>query len=82
MNCEQRADTMTRYFFDIRDEEGVWPDEEGRELPGLEAAEVEAALSLAGMAHSERQEHMAVEVRTVEGPLFQASIIFDLKPLQ
>jgi hypothetical protein len=77
---------MTRYYFDIQDDEGVWPDEEGIELPDVEAAEVEAALSLAGMAQSEFlgkvYHRLAVQVRTDEGPLFQAAFIFELKRLQ
>jgi hypothetical protein len=38
---------MTRYFFDIRDGDEFVPDEEGMELPHVEAAQVEAARSLA-----------------------------------
>jgi hypothetical protein len=34
---------MTPYFFDIRDGDELGPDEEGMELPHVEAAQVEAA---------------------------------------
>ncbi len=37
---------MTRYYFDIRDAEGVTIDVEGYELPDLAAVQWEAALSL------------------------------------
>jgi hypothetical protein len=39
--------TMPRYFFDIRDGEELIADEEGMDLPDLEAAFREAARSLA-----------------------------------
>jgi hypothetical protein len=41
---------MPRYYFDIRDGEDLYPDEEGLDLPDLRSAEVEAATSLAMMA--------------------------------
>ena len=40
---------MTRYFFDIRYGDKIAIDEEGLELPDIEAAQIEAAYSLAGM---------------------------------
>ncbi len=38
---------MKRYYFDMRDGDGFAPGEEGLELPDIEAAQQEAALSLA-----------------------------------
>ncbi|MCG2640870.1 DUF6894 family protein [Bradyrhizobium sp. GCM10023182] len=71
---------MTRYYFDIRDSTGLYPDEEGLEFPTQREAEVEAAETLAGLARDlasldERQD-VAVEVRTDSGSLFQAAFIF------
>ena len=71
---------MTRYYFDIRDSTGLYPDEEGLEFPTQREAEVEAAETLAGLARDlasldERQD-VAVEVRTDRGRLFQAAFIF------
>jgi len=70
-----------RLYFDLHDDQGVWADEEGMELRDVEAAEVEAALSLVDMIKAavrrKRKGHMAVEVRRADGPLFQA--IFELK---
>lgn len=77
---------MTRYFFDIHDTHGVWTDEEGRELTDTEAAQDEAALSLAGLAHDnlpgKRRHRIAVVVRTADGPLFEAAILFEVKALK
>ena len=77
---------MTRYYFDFHDGEGVLLDEEGRELRDLETAEVAAAHSLARMARAEfidaRQRTLAIHVRTLDGPLFQASLTFELKRIQ
>ena len=70
-----------RFYFELHDDQGVWADEEGMELRDVEAAEVEAALSLVDMVKAavkrKRQRHMAVDVRTADGPLFQ--VIFELK---
>jgi hypothetical protein len=41
---------MGRYYFDLRDDNGITVDDEGMELPGLERAREEAARSLADMA--------------------------------
>ena len=77
---------MTRYFFDIHDVDGVWPDEEGQELIDIEAAQVEAALSLAAAAQSESfgkpRYRTAIEVRTANGLLFRAAFIFEARQLQ
>ena len=73
---------MPRYYFDIRDNAGLTRDEEGTELPDVKSAEREAALSLAGMARDAvarmRRQHMAIEVRSAEGPLLQAALVFDV----
>ncbi|MCC8962638.1 hypothetical protein H8A95_10035 [Bradyrhizobium sp. Pear76] len=72
---------MTRYYFDIRDDNGIYPDEEGMELATQREAEVEAAESLAGLARDlatlDDRPDLSVEVRTVVGRLFQAALIFD-----
>jgi hypothetical protein len=72
---------MTRYYFDIRDGEALYPDEEGTELEDQRAAEIEAAKSLGDMARDlsplDDRHHMAIEVRTKTGPLFQAAFIFE-----
>jgi hypothetical protein len=69
-----------RYYFDIRDGEELYPDEEGLELADQTAAEVEAAQSLASMAKDvaplDERRDMAIEVRTEFGPLFKAAFIF------
>ncbi|MBR0765799.1 hypothetical protein ACE102_22430 [Bradyrhizobium sp. vgs-9] len=57
-----------RYYFDIRDSTGLYPDEEGLEFRNQREAEVEAIESLARLARdlaptAERQD-VAVEVRT------------------
>lgn len=75
---------MTRYYFDIRDGEALYPDQEGMELDDQRAAEIEAAKSLAGMANDlsplDERHHMAIEVRTNAGPVFQAAFIYEAAP--
>jgi hypothetical protein len=74
---------MPRYYFDIRDGDDLYSDEEGLDLPDLRAAEVEAARSLAHMARDKLptaadRHQMAIEVRTPDGPLFRAAFIFEI----
>lgn len=77
---------MPRYFFDIRNGQDLYPDEEGLELADQRTAEIEAAMSLAGLAKDlpplDEPEHMAIEVRTQEGPVFQAAFIFEITRLK
>ncbi|PAY05305.1 hypothetical protein CK489_30385 [Bradyrhizobium sp. UFLA03-84] len=72
---------MPRYFFDIRDDGDVYPDEEGLDLADLRAAKVEAANTLAGIARDAGRfggEHdVAIEVRTNDGLLFHAVFVLD-----
>jgi hypothetical protein len=73
---------MTRFFFDIRDDTGLYPDEEGLEFQSLPEAEMEATKTLGGLARDLAQlddrPDVAVEVRTDEtGRVFQAALIFD-----
>ena len=75
---------MTRYYFDIRDGEALYADEEGIELEDQRQAEIEAATSLADMAKDlsplDERHHMAIEVRTEAGPEFQAAFIYKSAP--
>jgi len=69
-----------RYYFDIRDSTGLYPDEEGLEFPTQREAEIEAAETLAGLARDlaslDEREDVAVEVRTDSGRVFQAAFLF------
>ena len=69
---------MTRYYFDIRDDDGVSIDEEGLEFRTLREAEFEAARSLADLAaeFAKTCKDVAVEVRTDAGRVFQAAFVF------
>ncbi|QPF82549.1 hypothetical protein IC762_22660 [Bradyrhizobium genosp. L] len=76
---------MTRYYFDIKDGQFLYPDEEGLDLSDQAAAAVEAAMSLADLAKDltplDERHDMAIEVRTSDRPVFKAAFIFDpLKP--
>jgi hypothetical protein len=69
----------TRYFFDIRSEGNLYPDEEGLELANEKAAEVEAANTLAGLARNSEvmrgRLDVAIEVRSMTESLFCAALI-------
>lgn len=70
---------MTRYYFNIRDDTGLYPDEEGLEFDTQQEAEVEAARSLANLAKdfATIRQDVSVEVRTEVERVFQAAFIFD-----
>ena len=77
---------MTRYYFDIRDGQDLYPDDEGLELADQKAAEIEAARALGDLAKDlpplDERQHMAIEVRTLSGPLFQAAFVFEIARLK
>jgi hypothetical protein len=68
---------MTRYYF--RDRDGFIIDDEGFELPDIEAAPREAVLSLAGFGRGSYEKaigsltDLAIEVRDDAGPVMQVS---------
>ena len=71
---------MPWYYFDIRDSDVLYPDEEGLELADQRAAEIEAAQSLAGVAKElpgpAEHHRTSIEVRTKDGPLFQLKFLY------
>jgi hypothetical protein len=75
-----------RYYFDIRDGTGLYPDEQGRDFPDQRRAESEAAHILAGVAHDlaalDDRADVAVEVRTQHGPAFQAAFVFETNKIK
>ncbi|MCK1671140.1 hypothetical protein [Bradyrhizobium sp. 150] len=74
---------MRRYFFDIRDGSTLVVDEEGIELPDDQAAEAEAARSLAGMACDQvlaSSSHvLTIDGRTESGPVATARLHWELQ---
>lgn len=74
---------MTRYYFDLRKEDDLVPDEEGVELSTIEAEQAEAACSLAEMAkvavrmtRGEKDHRMMVEVRDDHGLVLDVKYTF------
>jgi hypothetical protein len=72
--------TGRNFFFDICNGDQLTADDEGMELPDIEAAQEEAARSLADLArdHIRRQPscRMAIEVRDSNGPVLEASFFW------
>ena len=77
---------MKRYYLDLRDGAALAPDEEGVELPDIEAVQQEAARALADMATEAVRDRrfnalghcMAIEVRDDDGPVLQAKFSFEI----
>jgi hypothetical protein len=66
---------MTKYYFDLRDDQGITVDDEGLELDSIDLVQAEAVRSLADMArkgsfHAE----VAVEVREGDGLVLLAKL--------
>ena len=81
---------MPRYYFDLRDDNGLALDEEGLELSSARAVQAEAAKSVADMARDavlsaaptgDRQQ-MAIEVRDRGGPVMQVKFCFQIEDLK
>jgi hypothetical protein len=72
---------MVRYYFDIRDDQDLYPDEVGLDFPTQRQAEIEATNTLAALTRDldgqEDRANVAVEVRTEAGRIFQAALLFD-----
>jgi hypothetical protein len=78
---------MPRYYFDLREADELAVDDEGLELPTLQAVRIEAARSLVDMARHAvwtktetlTGHRMAIEVRDTTGPVLQARFTFELE---
>ncbi|RXT54298.1 DUF6894 family protein [Bradyrhizobium betae] len=78
---------MPRYYFDLLDGGVLACDEEGLLLPNLQAAQAEAARSLADMARdavddltaTPDKRDMAIEVRDAAGPVMQVKFTFEIE---
>jgi hypothetical protein len=77
---------MARYFFDWRDNEDFDVDDEGMELPDLEAVKIEASRSLLERAHDILpgldRHSLSIEVRDAESrPLLSIILILEIRTL-
>jgi hypothetical protein len=81
---------MPRYYFDLRDEQGLAHDEEGLELASARAVQAEAAKSVADMARDAilglpstgGKQTMAIDVRDAHGPVMQVTFSFEVEDLK
>ncbi|MCC8983347.1 DUF6894 family protein [Bradyrhizobium acaciae] len=80
---------MTRYYFDLRDADGIIVDDEGLELTTFKRAQEEAARSLADMVRDAAtiydgkvSQEMAVEVRDDFGPVLLVRFTFEFDRLR
>jgi hypothetical protein len=77
---------MRRYYFDLRDDRGLFVDDEGVRCRDLNAAQAEAARSLADMARDAIHttavappRMMSIEVRDDGGPVMQVRFTIDIQ---
>ena len=80
---------MRRYFFDLVDRGEVALDDEGIELPDVQAAQEEAALALAALAKEMRSNgpqagltELAIDVRDNAGLVMRVRFEFEDRTLQ
>ncbi|MEH2503714.1 hypothetical protein V1290_002525 [Bradyrhizobium sp. AZCC 1578] len=65
---------MRRYYFDVREDDNLQTDDEGRDFSSFAAAQGEATVSLAELALGTMAKHgadhrMSIEVRDERGPV-------------
>ena len=65
---------MARYYFDIMDEEGIFLDDEGIDLPNMDSAIKEARRALADMVRdalrAQNPDSVSISIRDgAEGPI-------------
>jgi hypothetical protein len=77
---------MRRFFFDQRDVDGLFVDEEGLELKDSDIAQEEAAHSISHMVRdalrkpvSGFSQQMAIEVRDGAGPVMKLRLTFEIE---
>lgn len=73
-----RVKLVPRYYFDVQNGNKVFSDDEGTELPTIEAAQEEAVQTMADMARDAIRKNpdgsrrlIAMEVRDDNGPVLQ-----------
>ena len=75
---------MTRYFFDVLTNGKLSSDDEGMILPNIDAARTEASRSLGDLARdtlrAEGPPRVGIEVRTSDGPAFEAGFLWSIWP--
>jgi hypothetical protein len=75
---------MAVYYFDLRDGDGLVVDKEGLELRDIDAAQDEAARTLAGFAWDAARlrggpsHQMAIEVRDAHGSVMDVKFSFEI----
>jgi hypothetical protein len=76
---------MHRYYFDLRDDRGLFVDDEGLHCRDLKAVQIEAARTLADMARdavhattNPPPHMMSIEVRDDGGPVMQISFTIEI----
>jgi hypothetical protein len=82
--------TMPLYYFDLRDDDKVVPDDEGTELASMDEVQNEAAYALADMLRDQlpiangngRARDLIVEVRDSGGSVMHARFSFEMQRLQ
>jgi hypothetical protein len=78
---------MTRYHFDLLDEDGLVVDEEGMEFSDLAAVEREAARAMADAAsdsfdRSIKSRDSSIEVRDNLGPVIRVRFVVEIERLR
>lgn len=85
MSDLKRPIGLKRYYFDIREGVEIAVDEEGLALSNIQAAQEEAARSLAGITQDavssglNTRHQMSIEVRDDAGPVLTATVAFAIE---
>ena len=78
---------MTRYYFDLVDQDGLVADEEGLEFADMEGVEREATQAMADAARESLQRPIkpgeaAIEVRDDSGPVMRVRFTVEIERIR
>ena len=74
---------MVRYFFDVRDNDSLHPDDVGVELPSIDTVKAQAGRTMGEIAKDvlpgSEVRTLAIEVRDDLGPILRVALRFEIE---
>jgi hypothetical protein len=77
---------MARYFFDVRDNDSFYSDDDGVELPSIDTVKAQASRALAEIAKDvlpgSEVRILTIEVRDDLGPVLRVTLRFEIEHIR
>jgi hypothetical protein len=81
-----RLSVMVRYFFDVRDNDSFYPDDEGLELPSIDAVKAQTSRTMGEIAKDvlpgSKVRILTIEVRDDLGPVLRVTLRFEIEHIR